>query len=159
MSRLAAFLVFLAFLASAEAAMAAAPCSDPLAVLKDFYDLNDVRHFEASGAYLADDAVFTTWATGVQGYVMVKRSLSGKSAIRKFLPDARGVRWHLPDSPPDGPIYHLTRVSVNNYTVQFMLVPDRKRPSGRSYNPFKVEARVSACKIQSLTVVEEVTWL
>ena len=157
MNRWAAFLVFFAVLVSAGSA--AAPCADPVAVLKAFYDLNDARHFEASAAYLADDALFATWATGIQGYIMVKRSLNGKSAIRKFLPDARGVRWHLPDSPSDGPIYQLTVISVSGDTVQFMLVPDRKRPNGRSYNPFKVEARVSACRIESLTVVEEVTWL
>jgi hypothetical protein len=156
-TRTIAVLVFIAVLASASGAEA--PCSDPIAVLKTFYDLNDAHHFDASAAYLADDALFATWATGVQGYVMVKRSLNGKAAIRKYLAAARGVGWHLPDSPSDGPIYHLTRTSVRGDIVQFMLVPDRKRPSGRSYNPFKVEARVSACRIVSLTVIEEVTWL
>jgi len=160
MIRIAAFLVFFAVLVSARGTTGAtAPCTDPMAVLKVFYDLNEARHFEASARYLVDDAVFATWATGVNGYIMAQHHLKGKTAIRNYMAAARGVRWHLPDSPSEGPIYHVTRARVNDDIVQFMLVPDRKRPGGRSYNPFKVEARVRDCKIVSLTVVEEVTWL
>lgn len=71
MIRVPAVLVFLAVLASAGgAAGATAPCADPLAILRAFYDANDARNFEAGARYLADDAVFSTWATGVNGYIL-----------------------------------------------------------------------------------------
>jgi hypothetical protein len=160
MIRTGAFLLFFAVLAPAWGATGASgPCSDPLAILRAFYDANDARNFEAGARYLADDAVFATWATGANGYIMAQRHLKGKAAIRKFLADARGVRWHLPGAPPDGPIYHDTRIGVSGDTVRFTLEPDRRRPNGRPYPPFKVEARVSSCRIESLTVVEQVTWL
>jgi len=160
MIRIAAFLAFFAVLASAGSATGApAPCSDPLAILRAFYDSNDARNFEAGARYLADDAVFATWATGVNGYIMAQRHLKGRTAIRRILADARGVRWHLPGVPADGPIYHDTRIGVTGDTVRFTLEPDRKRPNGRPYPPFKVEALVKDCKIVSLTVIEQVTWL
>jgi hypothetical protein len=137
----------------------AAPCSDPLAVLRAFYDSNDARNFEAGTNYLADDAVFATWATGVNGYIMAQKHLKGRKAIRRFLADARGVRWHLPGMSTDGPVYHDTRIGVSGDMVRFSLEPDRKRPNGRSYPLFKVEARVQDCRIVSLTVIELVTWL
>jgi len=160
MSRTGAGLAFLALLAAAASAEGpAAPCSDPIAVLNAFYDLNDARRFEASAAYLADDALFATWATGVNGYIVAKRTLKGKAAIEKYLPDARGVRWHLPGAPADGPVYHEAAVGMTGGTVRFTLEPDRKRPNGRPYPPFKVEAQVKDCRVVSLTVIEQVTWL
>lgn len=160
MKRIAAFLVFFAVFVSAQGALGApAPCADPLEILRAFYDSNDARNFDAGARYLADDAVFATWATGVQGYVVAQKHLKGKDAIRRFLADARGVRWHLPGAAADGPVYHDTRIGVTGDTVRFTLEPDRKRPNGRPYPPFKVEARVKDCTIVSLTVVEEVTWL
>lgn len=160
MSRLAAFLVFSAFLVTAQGATAApAPCSDPLEILRAFYDSNDARDFDAAARYMADDAVFATWATGVQGYVVAQKHLKGRAAIRRFLADARGVRWHLPGAQANGPVYHDTAIGEKDGTVRFTLEPDRRRPNGRPYPPFKVEALVKDCKIVSLTVVEEVTWL
>lgn len=160
MSITGALLAFLAFLLPTQAAIgAAAPCSDPLEILRAFYDSNDARDFDAAARYLADDAVFATWATGVQGYVVAQKHLKGRTAIRRFLADARGVRWHLPGAQANGPVYHDTAIGEKDGTVRFTLDPDRRRPNGRPYPPFKVEARVSACKIVSLTVVEEVTWL
>jgi hypothetical protein len=158
--RRAAVLRFFAYLLSAHGAFgAAAPCSDPLETLRAFYDSNDARNFDVGARYLADDAVFATWATGVQGYIVAQKHLKGRAAIRRFLADARGVRWHLPGAAADGPVYHDTRIGVNGDTVRFALEPDRKRPNGRPYPPFKVEALIRDCKIVSLTVVEEVTWL
>lgn len=136
-----------------------APCSDPLAVLKAFFDANDARRFDAGAKLLSDDVTFATWATGVNGYIMVQRHLKGKKEVRKFLPQGRGLRWHLPDSPPHGPVYHETRISVSGSDVQLMLEPDRKRPDGRLYNPFSIEAVFDGCRIKSLTVIERVTWL
>jgi hypothetical protein len=99
------------------------------------------------------------WATGVNGYIMAKRHLEGRSEIRRHLADARGLRRHLPDSPADGPRYYADRITVVGNTVQLMLEPDRKRPNGKQYNPFSVEAVLDGCLIASLTVIERVTWL
>lgn len=136
-----------------------AQCSDPMAVLKAFYGSNDARRFDASMKYLTDDVNFATWATGVQGYIMVHRQLKGKKALRGFLPQGRGLASRLPDSPPDGPVYHITRISVAGTDVKFMLEPDRIRPNGRPYNPFSIEATLDGCRIKSLTVIEQITWL
>ncbi len=136
-----------------------ASCADPLAVLRAFYDSNDARRFEASARYLSEDVKFDTWATGVNGYMMGQRHLRGKDALQKFLGEARGVRRHLPGAPADGPVYRETRISVSGDTVQFMLEPDRKRPNGKLYNPFSIEAVLDGCRIKSLTVIERVTWL
>ncbi|HVO38820.1 MAG TPA: hypothetical protein VMV03_07305 [Spirochaetia bacterium] len=135
------------------------PCSDPMAVVRSFYDATDSLHFTEGLKYFTDDATFDTWATGVNGYIMAKRHLTGKKQIGAYLKNARGLRHRLPDSPPDGPIYHETRLSVSGSTVQFMLEPDRKRPNGRLYNPFSIEVIFDACRIKSLTVIERVTWL
>ncbi len=137
----------------------AGACADPMAVLKAFYASNDARRFDASMKYLADDVTFSTWATGVNGHIMVPRHLKGKKALGLFLRQARGLRHRLPASPPDGPVYHETRIAVDGRKVQFMLEPDRKRPDGRLYNPFSIEAVVDGCRIKSLTVIERVTWL
>jgi hypothetical protein len=139
---------------------ATAGCADPLAVLIAFYDATDAGRYGAFGMrYLAEGAVIQTWATGVNGYIMAKRRMEGKAQIRKALRDARGLARHLPDSPPDGPIYHADRITVTGTTVRLMLEPDRKRPNGRIYNPFSVEAVLDGCLITSLTVIEQVTWL
>jgi hypothetical protein len=130
-----------------------------MAVLRAFYDSNDAGHFDASMKYLADDVTFATWATGVQGYIMVQRHLKGKKALRGFLPQGRGLASRLPDSPPDGPVYHVTRINVSGTDVKFMLEPDRIRPNGKPYNPFSIEAILDGCRIKSLTVIEQVTWL
>jgi hypothetical protein len=43
--------------------------------------------------------------------------------------------------------------------VRLRLNADRKHANGRLYNPYKVEAFLSGCKIEILKVVELVTWL
>jgi len=135
------------------------PCPAPMAVLTTFYDSNDAGRFDASMKYVTDDVAFATWATGVNGHIMVPRELKGKKALRRFLAQGRGLSRRLPDSPPDGPIYHETRISVSGNDVKFMLEPDRIRPNGRPYNPFSIEAVLEGCRIKSLTVIEQVTWL
>lgn len=146
-------------LAAGAQASAAAGCADPLAVVRAFYAANDARQFDKAAAFLADDVVFDTWATGVNGYIMAKRHLEGKKALRGFLAEGRGLCYRLPQSPPEGPVFHETRLKVSGRTVQFMLVPDRKRPNGREYNPYSVEAVLDGCRIRTLTVIERVTWL
>jgi hypothetical protein len=135
------------------------PCSAPMAVLKAFYDSNDAGRFDGSIKYVTDDVAFDTWATGVNGHIMVPRHLKGKQALRGFLARGRGLSRRLPDSPPDGPVYHETRIIVSGNHVQFMLEPDRIRPNGRLYNPFSIEAILDGCRIKSLTVIEQITWL
>jgi hypothetical protein len=135
------------------------PCSAPMAVLKAFYDSNDAGRFDASMKYLTDDVAFATWATGVNGHIMVQRQLKGKKALRQFLARGRGLSRRLPDSPPDGPIYHETRINLSGNDVKFMLEPDRIRPNGRPYNPFSIEAILDGCRIKSLPVIEQITWL
>jgi hypothetical protein len=130
-----------------------------MAVLKAFYDSNDAGRFDASMKYLTDDVVFATWATGVNGHIMVERHLKGKKALRGFLPQGRGLRRRLPDSPSDGPLFHESRIGVSGNQVKFMLEPDRLRPNGKPYNPFTIEAIVEGCRIKSLTVIEQITWL
>ena len=144
---------------TADGQGSAAPCSDPMAVVTAFYDSNDAGHFDASMKYVVDDIAFASWASGVQGYIMVPRHLKGKQQLRKFLPQGRGLGRRLPDSPPDGPVYHVTRVHVSGEDAKFMLEPDRIRPNGRPYNPFSVEAVLDGCRIKSLTIIEQVTWL
>src|SRR5271169_54116 len=151
------FLCVLAFPLLAQGSGVA--CPDPHAVLKAFYESNDARTYQASMKYVADDATVDTWATGVNGYIMAKRHREGKTAIRMFLPEGRGLRMHLPDSAPDGPVFHESRLSVSGNIVQFMLEPDRMRPDGRPYNPFSVQAVLDGCRIKSLIVIERVTWL
>jgi hypothetical protein len=153
-------ILFTALAAGGAAAQtAAAPCPDPLAVLRAFYDDNDALRFEESTGLLTDDAQFATWATGANGHIMAERHLKGREQIGAYLAIGRGVARRLPGSPPDGPVYHETRISVVEGTVRFMLEPDRKRPNGRLYNPFSIEAVLDGCRIRSLTVVEQVTWL
>jgi hypothetical protein len=144
---------------SAQASAQAAACANPAGVLTSFYDANDAGHLNAAASSLSPDVVFDTWATGVNGYIMAKRHLEGLKALRGYLGQARGVRWHLPEMPPDGPVFQQTKLSVEGSTVRFMLVPDRKRANGRSYNPYRVEAVLDGCRIRSLQVVELVTWL
>jgi hypothetical protein len=135
------------------------PCADPMAVVRSFYDANDDARFAASMKYVTDDVAFDTWATGVNGHIMVQRHLNGKKALRAFLPQGRGLSRKLPDSPADGPIYHESRIVVSGNRVRFMLEPDRMRPNGKPYNPFTIEVVLCGCRIKSLTVIEQITWL
>jgi hypothetical protein len=156
-----AILGFFSLTAFAQAKGSGAPaaCADPHGILKAFYDSNDGRRFDASMKYIAADATIDTWATGVNGYIMSKRHAEGTAGIRKFLSQGRGLSLHLPDSAPDGPVFHETRLSVSGNTVEFMLEPDRMRANGKPYNPYSVQAVLDGCRIKSLTVIERVTWL
>lgn len=149
----------LSLLAGAQSPGNATPCSDPIAVLKAFYDSNDAGYFDAGMRLLTDDIAFDTWATGVNGHMMAQRHLRGKKELRRSIAQARGLARHLPDSPPDGPVFHETRISVAGNMVKFMLEPDRIRPNGRPYNPFTIEATFEGCRIKTLTVIEQITWL
>jgi len=130
-----------------------------MAVLRAFYDSNDQRRFDQSAKMLTDDVAFATWASGVNGRQMMLRHLNGRISVRRFLSQGRGLRRTLPDSPPDGPVYHENRINVSGNEVKFMLEPDRKRPNGGLYNYFSVDAVLDGCRIKSLTVVEQITWL
>jgi hypothetical protein len=134
-------------------------CADPLAVVIAFYDATDAGNYDAGAKLLTVHAKVDTWASGVQGYVLAKRHIEGRNEIRRHLADTRGLRRHLPDSAADGPAYFVDRIKVIGNTVQLMLEPDRKRPNGKLYNPFSVEAALDGCLISSLTVIERVTWL
>ncbi len=160
---LAAFLILLApspaLIAQSSGYIGAASCADPAGVLSDFYDANDAGRFDASVRLLTDDAVLATWATGVNGHKMVLRNLEGRAQIRQFLPQGRGFAWRLPGAGPDGPVYRRTKLAVAGNVVRFVLEPDRRRPTGGLYNYFSVEAVLAGCRIASLTVIEQITWL
>ncbi len=149
---------FAVALAAAIGAQAAG-CADPMAVVRAFYAANDAAQWDKSAALLAADVVFDTYATGVNGYIMARRHREGRSALKAYLAEARGVRHRLPDTPADGPVFRETKLSIKGNDVQFMLEPDRMRPNGRPYNPYSVEAVLDGCRIKTLTVIERVTWL
>ena len=131
-------------------------CSDPVAIMKAFYDANDASQFEKSLGFFTDDASLSTWAEGINGHHMREEHRTGKMQIRPALGDL-GLR--RTSGQPDGPIYHETKVQVAGDHVTFILEPDRRRPNGKPYNPFRVEAVFADCKIKSLTVIDLVTWL
>ncbi|HSC70442.1 MAG TPA: hypothetical protein VLH58_03765 [Candidatus Methylomirabilis sp.] len=137
-----------------EAAPAA--CPDPMAIVKAFYDANDASRFDRSLGFLTEDATLSTWAEGVNGYHARARHFAGKKEIRPVLGEP-GLR-RTPDRP-DRPIYKETRVKISGNQVSLILEPDRLRPNGKPYNPFRVEVVLSNCKIKSLTVIDLVTWL
>lgn len=131
-------------------------CADPASIVKTFYNLNDQARYDDSLAYLAYDATLLTWAEGANGHHMVVNALVGKDEIRPAL-DKPGLR-HSNGKPGD-PVFHEEDETISGNLVTFMLRPDRLRPNGRQYNPYKVEAFFNNCKIISLTVIEYVTWL
>lgn len=133
-----------------------APCPDLMAVVKAFYDSNDGGRFDASLAFLTNDATLASWSEGVNGYHMMEKHLTGKAQIRKAL-GTPGLRRTT--GRPDDPMYRETEASVSDDSVKFILRPDRLRPNGKPYHPYKVEVRLEGCKIKALTVIELVTWL
>ena len=143
-------------IAAGAASTIARSCSDPIAVLKAFYDANDASQFDESLGFFTEDASLSTWAEGINGHHMREEHRTGKMQIRPALGDL-GLR--RTSGQPDGPIYHETKVQVAGDHVTFILEPDRRRPNGKPYNPFKVEAVFADCKIKSLTVIDLVTWL
>ncbi len=132
------------------------PCPDPMAIIRAFYDANDASQFEVSLGFLAEDATLSTWAEGVNGHHMRERHLTGKAQIRPALGNPGLQRS---SGQPESPIYHETKITVSDNRVTFMLEPDRRRPNGKPYNPFRVEVSFIGCKIKSLTVIDLVTWL
>ncbi len=138
------------------AATAPTSCPDPMAVITAFYDANDASQFEVSLGFFTEDATLSSWAEGINGHHMRETHLTGKAQIRPAL-DNPGLQ--RTSGQPDGPIYHETRVKVSGDQVTFMLEPDRRRPNGKPYNPFRVEVSFVGCKIKSLTVIDLVTWL
>ncbi len=127
-----------------------------MAIISAFYDANDASQFEVSLGFLAEDATLSSWAEGVNGHHMRETHLTGKAQIRPALGNPGLQRT---SGQPEGPIYHETKITVSDDRVTFMLEPDRKRPNGKPYNPFRVEVSFIGCKIKSLTVIELVTWL
>jgi len=106
-----------------------------MSVVRAFYHATDARQYKENARFFSDNVKFDTWATGVNGSIVAQRHLKGKKALLAFLSEARGLRHRLPDSPPDGRVYSEPKLAVPGSTAQFMMVPDRKRPNGREYNP------------------------
>lgn len=127
-----------------------------MAIVRAFYDANDASLFDKSLGFLAEDATLATWAEGVNGYHARERHFTGKQEIRAILGEP-GLR--RTSDRPDGPIYRESRVKAVSDRVTFLLEPDRLRPNGKPYNPFRVEVVLVGCKIKSLTVIDLVTWL
>lgn len=131
-------------------------CPDPMAIIRAFYDANEASRFEVSLGFLTEDATLSSWAEGVNGHHMRETHLTGKAQIRPALGNPGLQRT---TGQPDGPIYHETKVTVSGDQVTFILEPDRRRPNGKPYNPYRVEVSFVGCKIKSLTVIDLVTWL
>ena len=142
--------------AGPKQAITTAPCPDLMEVVKAFYDANDAGRFDASLAFLADDATLASWSEGVNGYHMRERHLIGKGEIRKALGNP-GLRRTT--GRPNEPMYKEAEAKIFGDSVKFTLRPDRLRPNGKPYHPYQVEVRVDGCKIKALTVIELVTWL
>ncbi len=145
-----------AALAATQQASTPTPCADPMAIIKALYDADDASRFDASLGLFTEDATFAGWAEGINGHHMEEVHLTGKAQIRSVLgkPGLRRISGR-----PDGLTYREARVKVMGDRVTFMLEPDRLRPNGRLYSPFHVEVTFAGCKIKSLTVIEQVTWL
>jgi hypothetical protein len=135
---------------------AAAGCADPMAVVEQFLNNNDGSRFTASLALLTPDVTLATWATGVNGYHMVEKHAAGKAQVRPFL----GLPGFMHRSDrPDGMVFRESEAKLSPGEVGLMLRPDRLRPNGKQYNPYRVRLRFSGCRISSITVIEQVTWL
>jgi len=133
-----------------------AACRDLAQVAEAFYDANDDSRFEDSLALLTQDVAMVTWAEGANGHHMIANFTVGKDQILEYLPNpglSRTARQ------PDRPNYRPDEMRVDGKTVTFMLWPDRKRPDGRSFNPYAVKMVFSGCQIEIIKVVERVTWL
>lgn len=131
-------------------------CKDPLGVIKSFYNANDAAQYDTSLALLSDDVVFASWAEGMNGHHMIEKHLSGKEQVREILGN-NGLRFT--STQADGPRYAVEDEKVNGDAVTFFLRPDRMHVNGRPYNPYMVTMVFDGCKIKSLTVIEEVTWV
>ncbi len=130
-------------------------CTHPMEIIKAFYDSNDASQYDVSLESLTADVTFSSWAEGVNGRHWQEKHLTGKEQIRAVLVK-RGLR--RTSGQPDTPIFHETEARISGDQVTFMLRPDRLSPDGRLYNPYKVIAIFLGCKIQSLTVIEFISW-
>jgi hypothetical protein len=133
-----------------------AACADPLGVVRAFYDANDAGRYSTSLALLTDDVTLASWAEGMNGHHMIERHLSGKDQIRPAL-SKPGLRRSTGQA--GGPIFHEMEFTISGATVVFMLRPDRVHPNGRVYNPYRLTLVFKGCQIQSLTVVEIISWV
>jgi hypothetical protein len=133
-----------------------APCADPQAIIEQFLNANDGARFSASLALLTPDVTLATWATGINGHIMVERHAAGRAKVRPYLELAGFKRI---SGRSDGMLYKETEMKTSPGAVAFMLRPDKLRPDGRQYNPYQVEMRFSGCRISSITVIERITWL
>lgn len=61
------FLIVLLFVLTDAGIVFATPCSDPMQVIKDFYDSTDSLQFDRSLSFFTADAELITWAEGVNG--------------------------------------------------------------------------------------------
>jgi hypothetical protein len=131
-------------------------CQDPMAVIKSLYDADAAGKFDTSLALFSDDAVFASWAQGVNGHHMSEQHLTGKQQIRAVLGKPGLV---YTSGAPNAPIFKQGELTASGSQLNFTLRPDRLRPGGRPYNPYMVQVIFDGCKIKSLTVIELVTWL
>ena len=131
-------------------------CVNALALVKTLYDSNSAGQFDTSLALFTDDATFASWAQGINDHHMSELQLAGKDQIRTVLGQPGLV---YTSGAPDAPFFKQSEVAVSGNQLTFMFRPDRLRPNGRQYNPYKVQVIFNGCKIKSLTVIELVTWL
>jgi len=131
-----------------------AGCSNPLSVIKDFYDSNDTGNFTASIEFFTPQATLITWAEGLNGRHWHEVHLTGREQILPAL-NQRGLRRD--SGKPDSPIYYETEFKVSGDQVTFMLRPDRLSSNGKPYDPYKVIVLFAGCKIQSIVVIEYFT--
>ncbi len=153
---LAACVAMLCASAAVYAQTDRSPCPDPLSVVNSFYDANDAGRFDEALAMLSDDVTLASWAEGVNGHHMRETHLSGKEQIRTVL---GGPGLRRTQTAPDRPVYRETRVKATEGRVELMLEPDRLRPNGKPFNPFRVEIVLDGCLIKALTVIDSITWL
>jgi len=147
----AALALFIVGIPRAVYSAGAGACPDKMAVIRMFYDSNDASQFSASLAYLHPGIVFTAWGEGMNGRHWHEKKLIGREKIAPLLGD-RGLRRLPPGG--SGPVFRVTEEVVAADRVTFMLRPDRISPSGRLYNPYRVEAIFEGCVISQLTIVE-----
>ncbi len=108
------------------------PCTDPMAIIKAFYDSNDASRYDASITFLTSDATLTSWAEGVNGRHGQERRLSGKEQIRTVLSN-RGLR--CTSGHWNASISHEAEAKISGDQVTFMLRPDRPKGSVSGHLP------------------------
>jgi hypothetical protein len=127
-----------------------------MALIEEFFRLNDARLYAQSAKLFAEDATLDTWAEGVNGRHWQERHAAGRTAIRPFL-EGRG--FHKSQDRPDGPKYEIKEATQAGNTISFMLRPDRRSPEGRNYNPFSMKITFVGECIQSMSSSEFISWM